>query len=271
MVFSMFAGLLVMAPSETKAALPSFLENGDIIIGSDYSQSTWTLNLNGGTHYMDGNLTIRAGGTVTISNGEFSFTQDCGADGRPGTADDHVYTLIVEDGGRLVLNNAVLSTHLDQIFDFPSLGVLVQNSGSIEATNSAFQFPGQIVVDDSSFTMTNSAILGKTDVAEFCNPSYFPEDTFSASAVLFAISSTCKLVNSRVDNMYEGIGQLASPAIYNYSYDFAADTGKKDAVTYALARHVNSFTPANTAVGSIANLTQDDQKYVEVGPSQTLS
>ena len=64
MVFSLFAGLLVVAPSSAEAALPSFLENGDVIIGSDYTQSTWTLDLNGGTHYMDGNLTIS--GTLTL-------------------------------------------------------------------------------------------------------------------------------------------------------------------------------------------------------------
>ncbi|MDD1747357.1 MAG: hypothetical protein LUQ16_06325, partial [Methanomassiliicoccales archaeon] len=257
MVFSLFAGLLIVAPSEGQAALPSFLENGDVVIGTDYSQTTWTLSLNGGTHYMDGNLTIRSGGTVTISNGVLSFTQDCGLDGRPGTADDHVYTLIVEDGGRLILNQATLTTHLNQIYDFPSLGVLVQNGGVIEATDSVLQFPGHLVVDDSFLTLTNSVVTGKTDIGTYCDPNYFPEDAFSSSPVIYAISSTCKLVNTRVEGIYEGIGELGSAKIYNYTYGFASDTGKKDAVTYSITRHVNSFTAANTAVGPIANITQD--------------
>jgi hypothetical protein len=126
MMFSSFAGLIVLGiPGVGQAVLPSEYSNGDMIIGTDYTISNWAINNR--VEYMDGNLTIRSGGVVTITNGGLSFAQDTGPDGIAGTSDDHVYTLIVEDGGTLVLEKSILTTHLDQLNDFPSLGVIVRN------------------------------------------------------------------------------------------------------------------------------------------------
>jgi len=260
MIFSLFAGLLIIAPSEGEAALPSFLENGDIVIGSDYSMSTWSLSLDGGTHYLEGNLTIRAGGTVVVSNGALSFSQDCGMDRVPGTIDDHIYTLIVEDGGRLVLNHATITTHLTELFDFPSLGVLVQNGASIEATDSSFIFPGHIVIDDSTFVLINSIITGHDaiNISKYCNEAYFPSDVFDDSAVIYSISGTCKFIDSSIEKIFEGQGAVG---IYTHNYQFASDTVNRDIVTYKSSRSVNGYV----------NLTMDDLKYATIGPGQTLS
>lgn len=280
LVFSLFAGLMVVVPSEAKALLPSILPNGDVVIGSDYEFSSWPTNpdLNGANIKMKGNLTVRAGGTVTIIDGTLSFAQDIGLDRVPGTPDDHIYTLIVEDGGRLVLNHATLTTHLDYLCDFPSLGVLVQNGGSFEATDSVLKFPGLMVVDASQLTLTNTVVTGHAaeDISTYClqdapaNQDYFPVDSFDDSAVIYAVSSTCNLINSRVERIYEG-DVPTNPEVYNYAYAFATDDDSKDLVSYTLARHVDSFRTGNTALGTIANLTADDTKYVSVALGNTLA
>ena len=94
MVVSVFAGLLVVgAPSVGQALLPSYLSNGDTVIGADYEVSN--LNVVGAAHYVDGNLTIRAGGTVTVTDGALVFRQTIGMDARADTPDDQVYTLTI--------------------------------------------------------------------------------------------------------------------------------------------------------------------------------
>ena len=276
MVFSLFAGLmLVSMPNVGEAALPSVLPNGDLIIGSDYAISSWPASpdLHGATQYMDGNLTIRAGGVVTINNGGLSFTQDLGPDRLPNTGDEHIYTLIIEDGGRLILNNAFVTTHLDQICDYPNLGVLVQNGGSIQATNTVFSFPGQMVVDDSSLVFNNVQFTGQDDsnISKYCNPNYFPTSAFDHSAVLYISSSQVQMFNSKVERIFEGVGASLYPSIVSHNYGFASDTGARDLVRYSLNRHVTGFGAANTATGLIGNLAMADQLYVTVAPAQILA
>ncbi|MEM0448377.1 MAG: CARDB domain-containing protein [Methanomassiliicoccales archaeon] len=275
LVTSLFAGLLIVVPEESEAALPSILPNGDVIIGSDYEFSTWPINpnLNGAEIKMRGNLTIRSGGIVTINDGTLSFAQDIGMDRIPGTADDHVYKLIIEDGGRLILNRATLTTHLDTIFNYPSLGVLVRNGGVLQATDSVLKFPGHIVVDSSQLVLTDSVVTGhlSTDISKYCIPSYFPSDFFDDSAVILSVSSTCTLMNSRVERIYENSSVPLPPSTYNHNYPFASDDATRNLVQYTLSRNVNSFTAANTAMGPLVNITMDDSRYVMVGPGQTLS
>ena len=208
LVFSMFAGLLIVGmPSVGTAQLPSVLQNGDVIIGEDYELTTWPANpdLHGATYYMDGNLTIRAGGVVTIEDGTLSFTQDTGLDRTAGTADDHAYTLTIEDGGQLILIGATLTTHLNQLFDYPSLGVLVQNGGSLMATNSVLKFPGHILIDESSAVLTNTTITGHdaANISNYCDHIAFPSDYFDDSADLLISSSNVKLIDSRVEKVFK--------------------------------------------------------------------
>ncbi len=277
LVFSMFAGLLVVGmPSVAKAQLPSILPNGDVIIGSDYELSAWPSNpnLHGSTYYMDGNLTIRAGGVVTIENGTFSFTQDTGLNRAPGGGDDHIYTLTIEDGGQLILIGATLTTHLNQLFDYPSLGVLIQNGGSLIATDSVLKFPGHILIDESTAVLTNTTITGHNaaDISSYCNPFFFPSDYFDNSADLLISSSNVKLIDSRVEKIFQ-LDNTTIPVstVFNHDYSFARDTANRDGVEYSVKRHPSQFSGVlNTAVGPLANLTADDLKYVSVAPGQRL-
>ncbi len=276
LVFSMFAGLLVVVmPSGVTAQLPSVLPNGDVIIGSDYELNAWPANpdLHGSTYYMDGNLTVRAGGIVTIEDGTLAFTQDTGLDRIPGTADDHSYTLTVENGGQLILIGATLTTHLNQLFDFPSLGVLVQNGGSLVATNSVLKFPGHILIDESTAVLTNTTITGhdRATIDSYCNRISFPADYFDDSADLLISSSNVQLIDSRVENIFKLDSSGPAPlGLFNHRYSFAADTAARDNVLYSIKRHPSQFGVLNSATGPIANLTADDQKYVTVAPGQRL-
>lgn len=273
MVFSLFAGLLVVnTPSVANAALPSVLPNGDLVIGSDYQIANWPADpdLHGATHIMDGNLTIRAGGTVAIRNGTLSFAQDLGPDRQPNTGDEHIYTLTIEDGGSLILDNATLTTHLDQISDYPSLGVLVQNGGSIIANDSQFVFPGQMVVDDSTMVFNNVVFKGlnASELSKYCDQKLFPSSEFDSSAVLYISSSQVQMFDSRIQDIFEGIGD---PQMVGSNYAFATGTSAMDLVRYTLGRHVTAYGAGNQVTDPIGNLSAADQSYATVTPGSTLA
>ena len=272
MMFSSFAGLIVLGiPGVGQALLPSQLSNGDKVIGADYEISNWAITDR--VEYMDGNLTIRSGGVVTITNGGLSFTQDTGPDGIAGTSDDHVYTLIVEDGGMLVLEKSVLTTHLDQLNDFPSLGIIVRNGGALEARNSTLKFPGHMVVDDSTLVMWNATVTGQnaTDVETYCNETQFQSDAFDDSPVMLFVSSDVYVYDSMIEGLYEN---LSAPSVdmYSHDYTFASDNRDRKVVTYNLTRTVGALGAANTALGELlVNLTMDDSRLFTVGTGEELS
>ncbi len=271
MMFSSFAGLIVLGiPGVGQAVLPSEYSNGDMIIGTDYTISNWAINNR--VEYMDGNLTIRSGGVVTITNGGLSFTQDTGPDGIAGTSDDHVYTLIVEDGGTLVLEKSILTTHLDQRNDFPSLGVIVRNGGALEARNSTLKFPGHMVVDDSTLMMWNATVTGQdpTDIVEFCNQTQFQSDAFDDSPVMLFVSSVVNIYDSEINGLFENTTGVPPASLYNHSYSFASDDGDRSVVTYNITRTVAAIGAGNPSGQLLANLTMDDSRLFAVGSGQRL-
>ncbi len=275
LVFSLFAGLiLVGVPSVGRAALPSYLPNGDVFIGSDYDVPTLDIigQPNGDPYYMDGNLTIRAGGVVHVVDSGIVFTQDCGM-GRDPTTSPHVYTLTIEDGGQLILEHSVLTTLLNQIYDFPSLGVLVQNGGRLEATDSSvIEFPGHMVVDNSTFVLSDSVITGhdSSEIARFCNQSLFPADYFDDSPVLLFTSSNVLVENSTIEDIFTNDPNTNATKIYNSTYPFATDTGAREDVFYTLSRMPISFGAGNSATGVIGDIRMDDLRYSDLAPGHVL-
>ncbi|MDH7508971.1 MAG: CARDB domain-containing protein [Methanomassiliicoccales archaeon] len=266
LIFSSLAGFFVFTiPEKGEAASPS----NDMIVGADYSIRYW--NITDTLYHMRGNLIIRSGGIVNVVNGGLVFDQDTGPDGIAGTDDDHVYTLIVEDGGKLILNNSILTTNLNQINDYPSLGVIVRNGGVLEAINSVLKFPGHMVVDDSTLIMRNSTMKGHSsaDIAKYCNQTQFPADFFDDFAVLAFVSSNIYLYDSSITGLLER--NSTSPA-YDHSYSFAADDGSKVTVIYNLTRNVLAAGDDNTAAGEeFSNLTIDDRKLFAVDPHEKLA
>ena len=233
MVFSLFAGLMVVSAPNVVKALPSILPNGDITIGSGYDLTSWQIS--NSTYYMDGNLTITSGGIVTVTNAGISFTQDTGIDKNPNTLPNHIYTLIIENGGKLILNNSTLTTELNQIYDFPSLGVLVRNGGSLQALdNSTIEFPGHMVFDNASFVLQDSMITGHPSgmISLYCNSTYFPASVFSYSPVLYFSDSSVQMFDSKIMDIYEG--GAGTVGIFNHNYFFARDTAARNTVTYQI-------------------------------------
>ncbi|MFP4169442.1 MAG: CARDB domain-containing protein [Methanomassiliicoccales archaeon] len=255
--------------SDNAQGSPSDSE-GDLIIGSDYETSS--LNITDRVHFMDGNLTIREGGVLTVENGGISFTQDTGVDGIPGTSDDRVYKLTVEDGGKLIMRNSTLTTELDQINDYPSLGMIVQNGGHVEMNDSVMRFPGHLAVDDSTFIMRNSNITGHSsdDIEDYCDEDYFPGDKFSHSPVTLFMSSDVRLYDSEIRKVYEGNSTVDSEELHNQTYSFAREDGNRSTVTYNLSRNPGALGAGNDTTGELEDLTKDDLEYFEVEDGQTL-
>ncbi|MDW5561693.1 MAG: CARDB domain-containing protein [Methanomassiliicoccus sp.] len=264
--------------TEGTGPLPSDYSNGDRIIGSDYAVDTWSVT---SLYTMNGNLTIRAGGVVTVNGGGLVFAENIGSDKIAGTADDRVYTLTVEDGGKLILNNSTLTTNLNQLNSFPSLGVIVRNGGVLEAYDSVLSFPGHMVVDDSTLNLWRSNITGNEEVGVYCNDTYFPEAVFQYAPVLLFMSSTVNLYDSSLPNIYQtpnsttyNTTQLYS-AMYDHSYSFASDinnatTGARDSVAYNLARMPSAKGAADNTGSALQGLKVSDLQYYNVASGKTM-
>lgn len=273
MISSSLAGLIVIGTSPATQGLEtSQLPNGDLIIGSDYEIDELTIA--GTVHYMDGNLTIKKGGILILESSELSFTQDTGPDGIPGTMDDRVFTFTVEDGGQLIVRDSTITTHLDLIYDFPSLGFIAQHGAYIEVNDSTMRFPGFIVVDNSTLVMRNSVIEGhpQDDIASYCNETAFPSVAFDDAPVMLLVSSDVYIFESRVNDIFEGqVSSLIYPSIYNHHYSFVSDDSNRIEATYNLTRNPSELGAGNDCVGEVLeNLTMDDSLLFTVDPGQTL-
>jgi subtilase family serine protease/ribosomal protein L40E len=271
-----FTGMLfLVGTTEGQGALPTEEIYGDRTLGSDYEQSYW--NISSAIYQMNGNLTIRAGGVVSIDNGGLKFAQTTGHDGVPYTGDDRIYWLIIEDGGKLILRNSTLTTNLNQLNAFPSLGVIVRNGGAIEAYDSTIKFPGHLVVDDSTLTMWRSSIAGNPQVATYCDPTYFPVEVFSKAPVLLFSSATVNLFDSSLTDIYEWPeGSVDLTDMYSHQYPFVADvnngSGGRVSVNYDLERMPSGVdSEVDSTVNQVwTNLTTYDQSFYDIATSQTM-
>jgi len=264
--------VFLVGTSEGTGPLPSDYSNGDRVIGSDYAVETWSVT---STYTMNGNLTIRAGGVVTVTGGGLVFAENIGSDKIAGTDDDRVYTLIIEDGGKLILNNSTLTTNLNQLNSFPSLGVIVRNGGVLEAHDSVLSFPGHLVVDDSTLNMWRSSITGNKDVGVYCNETYFPEEVFKYAPVLMFMSSTVNLFDSQLPNIYQTPNSTAVnttdiyAGMYDHRYPFVVDvdsptTGAREGAAYYLERMPAAKGSTDNTGSTLYNLQVSDLLYYDV-------
>jgi hypothetical protein len=270
--------MLMMGTSEGTGPLPSDYSNGDRVVGGDYTVDTWNVS---SMYTMNGNLTIRAGGVVTVTGGGIAFAQNLGSDKLAKTSDDRVYTLIIEDGGRLVLRNSTLTTNLNQLNSFPSLGVIVRNGGVLETYDSVLSFPGHMIVDDSTLYMWRSSITGNSDVSDYCNDTYFPAEIFEAAPVLMFMSSTVNLYDSSLPELFQtpnstvpGLPALYA-GMYDHAYSFVADhdksgTGAREGADYYLNRMPSAKGSADNTGQAVISLQNSDLAYYRVNNGQTM-
>jgi len=273
MVLTSFTGILVFAGGHQGMALESNVSRdgeGDWYIGEDYTVATKYVN---GDWPLTGSLIIRSGGLVVIENGILEFSQEY----YPGITDHKEYVLIVEDGGKLVLRNTTLRTDINNLYDFPSLGMIVRNGGIFEAYDSTIMAPGHLVVDDSTFNLTRSVIKGNPLVERYCAPDVYPAGTFDDSMVLLFMSSEVNLFDSRIEGVYEPDHEQEEPtplSVYNHYYPFAQDVNdaenNRSAVKYTLLRMPSSVGDGDTTGQSLINITADDLKMYEVGPNELM-
>ena len=229
MVCSSFAGLLVlMVPGAGQALSPSEVD-GDIFIGEDFTNSTWDVK---GTVHITGDLIIRAGGVVNVTDGVLNFR----------SYDGHIGRLIIEDGGRLNLLNATLQAQHELYNVQYSLGVLVRNGGMFHAQDSNVNFNGHLVVDDASFIAMETVISGP---------------------LFTSVSSQVELYDSE---MIDIPGRpMREESVY--SYDFAHATNDSFDVSYVLERN-----PSVVSSGQDVSLIQmNDSKNVTLGNGQELT
>ncbi len=273
-VSALFGGInLVSSAASASSAMPS-QQGGNVTVGTGYSLTSW--NLSGGTQVMQGNLTIRAGGVVTLSNETLLFDEfSAGGD----YASAPVYHISVVDGGKLIMKHSVVTTNLKLINDIPVLGVFESNGASIVMKDrSSFVFPGQFVSYMSNLTMLDSSITG-FQAAQF-NPNYvngsvFPASVFANPPVVSFYSSNVLLQNSKL-YMYSLNGTYNSSTVYVEHYPFASDTALKNNVSYTLeAIPTSVFRQApiadTTTNQNVFNLTAFDQSNYTVQAGQTMS
>jgi subtilase family serine protease/RNA polymerase subunit RPABC4/transcription elongation factor Spt4 len=217
-----------MVPGAGQALSPSEVD-GDIFIGEDFTNSTWDVK---GTVHITGDLIIRAGGVVNVTDGVLNFR----------SYDGHIGRLIIEDGGRLNLLNATLQAQHELYNVQYSLGVLVRNGGMFHAQDSNVNFNGHLVVDDASFIAMETVISGP---------------------LFTSVSSQVELYDSE---MIDIPGRpMREESVY--SYDFAQATNDSFDVSYMLERN-----PSVVSSGQdVALIQMNDSKNVTLGNGQELT
>ncbi|MHC1710396.1 MAG: CARDB domain-containing protein [Methanomassiliicoccales archaeon] len=230
MVCSAFAGMLVlMVPGAGQALSPSEVD-GDIYIGQDFTINEWQVS---GNSPISGDLVIRAGGVVTVTNGNLTFLNYAG----------HINKLVVEDGGQLILlDNSNIKVQR-QLYDVDyALGVLIRNGGLLYAEDSTLDFNGHLLVDDATLIAHRTVINGPLFTA------------MSADVQLYDSEMTA--VPGRPMHEDE-----------TYSYSFAAATNQSADVTYLFERN-----PDAVSTGQDVSLIQmNDSSNVTLANLGTLT
>lgn len=229
LLVSSSAGVLMYVISQPGAALSP--TDGDIFIGEDFEEDTLAITGN-----LYGNLTIRAGGVVTITNGTLTVL----------ATEYNMAHIIVEDGGQLILDNARIETE-DVLSDAQNtLAILVRNGGSIVATDSEFDFNGSILVDGASFVVTGTLINGP---------------------LFTAISSNVEMYDSTVLN----IPGTPTDDDQTYSYPFVNTYNASSQVTYVLERNPDAAQTVVPSGEDAADLTMNDSEYVTLNTNEQIT
>ncbi|MFA7302045.1 MAG: hypothetical protein WC069_07065, partial [Candidatus Shapirobacteria bacterium] len=229
MVCSAFAGMLVlMVPGAGQALSPSEVD-GDKYIGQDFTINEWQVS---GNSPISGDLVIRAGGVVTVTNGQLSFLN----------YDGHINKLVVEDGGQLILINSTLKVQRE-LYDVDyALGVLVRNGGLLYAEDSNMDFNGHLLVDDATLIAHRTVINGP---------------------LFTAMSADVQLYDSEMT----GIPGRPMLEEETYSYSFAAAANQSVDVTYLFERNPDSVSTGQ----DVALIQMNDSGNVTLASTETLT
>lgn len=209
---------------------------------------------------VDGNIVVGAGGSLTLINGGLVFTEDT----------THVYSLTVQSGGDLILDNSIISTETRQINAYLQLAMTVTGAGStLTMQNGAMlKFPGTLTVSSSAtMTLRSSSITGfaSSEISVYVPVS--DVDANDDAPVMVFNGATVQVFDSRIERVYENAGVLGSDtrldiqlqgattlvAVNSYiGVDFNPDTPN--------GNHHNSIAADGTSRAYLYNVTIDEEE-----------
>ncbi len=125
--------------------------SGSSTIGSITVNTGSTRIIEGQNYLLDGDILVN-GGTLLIRNSTISLSQDVGMDGKIGGGDDHIYDIIVQNGGTLEFHNSVLTTQTGQLKPYFAINMTVTGSSSeMIFEDSILEGPGNLTVTDNGY------------------------------------------------------------------------------------------------------------------------
>ena len=188
---SFVGALLMFAPPATAQTCdqPGPAINGNWVISNAQVCS-------GIVYSVDGSITIAAGGSLTLTNGGFKFTEDT----------THIYSLTVTAGRPFILDNSIITTEPRSLNAYVKLSMHVAGIFTMR-NNAIVKFPG--VLDSSagaSIIIDHSTITGFTtaEVTQWVGAAA-AEDNNDAPTLTF-VSTAVDVYNSRIERLFEDLG-----------------------------------------------------------------
>jgi len=182
--------------AQSGAAPPT---HGDLVVASG---QTYVIRptLAGPTYYQGGNITVEAGGTLDVQNVSLSFVQYVADTGTAQQRLSHIF--FFHDAGTVNFYDANLTTDVQVINAYAKLNLTV--TGSLNAWNSTFAFPGWIYVNGGHAVMTlnQSTVTWNSDVFGLSEPSAILGDTLFAPTINVSGGASMNLFASTIAHNY---------------------------------------------------------------------
>ncbi|MEM3493361.1 MAG: CARDB domain-containing protein, partial [Thermoplasmata archaeon] len=207
-VWPVCVAMLVLLPAAVTSGLPCIgMEKIGIGIraGNDLVVDTTVIldrsTAPSGVLGMDGNITINAGGNLTVRNIEIQFLQDGGL--YP-VSQPKKYFLKINSGGTLYLENSTISVSVMMINPYLKFN-LSSDGGKIVMKNSKLAFPGYLYLVNSELYMNNSQITGLTEMPSVWQSDIAKIDDNDDAPIIAFVNSRVYIADSVIDKYYENV------------------------------------------------------------------
>ncbi len=208
------------------------------------SEDDWIIDgvieyVNVSESFVDRNVIIRNGGRLYLNNATFTLMID----------GFNPWRITVETGGRLILWNSTIETHLTNktvLRPFLKTNITARSGSTIMLReNSAFAFPGWVYIDDSELILKNSEFRS---VPPEHIPDNLPVNDNDDCPMLMAVNDSLVLLeDSKISDYYINND-------IRYEEWVPSEKG-----------------PNDTTVGqSIVSLYANDNDFYEIEPGQTM-
>ena len=185
-----FAAIVALSPATRAGACDQI----GVSITGDWTITTPQV-CSGVLYTVDGSITINSGGSLTLINGGLKFSKDATHAG---------YSLNVNAGGALILDNSIVTTNPTLINPYLKLALTVSGAGSqLAMSNGAkLKFPGWFNATGASLNMTDSTITGFDD-SEIQNSGLDLELNDDGPIIAWTGGTTATLYRTRIDHLYQ--------------------------------------------------------------------